>query len=829
MNRSRNHRRTAREMTSKAVLEALENRQLLSTTFYVAANGNDNNAGTQASPWATLQHAANEVQAGDTVDVGAGDYAGFQLSTSGKAGAPITFDAASGAVINGTPGSLNGEIDLSYQSYVTIEGFTIDPTNQTAARAGIWAGGQAGANVTNLILQDNTITHTDWWGILLGFTNNSLITKNNISDVEAQHGIYCGNSPVDDTISFNVISDTNGCGIEDNADGTQGGSGISTGMVLDGNIISDAANGTGAGINFDGVQDSLIENNVIYGSQRNGIALYQYNGNGPSSGDTIVNNTIDMNSNGPSGYAAIQVIDGAINTTIYNNILSSAEMSLEIDPASMSGLKSDYNVFGASGIDPTGVSYSNNITLAAWQAKGYDTHSVQATSVSALFVDAATGNFNLASGSQAIGAGTSTDAPTSDFNGDSRPTDNRYDVGAMQYQGTAAPTSPTPPTTPTVTAPTANNDSYSTTAGTTLNVNATDGVLANDTDPNGLSLSATLVKGPAHGTLTLNSDGSFSYVASSSFSGTDTFTYTAEDSDATSSAATVTITVKAAATVTPPTNPTPAPTADDLSYADQQGKTLNVSAAQGLIGDQPNSAGGTMTCTLVSGPADGALTLNANGSFTYSPTAAFSGKDTFTYALTDSSGTSSPATVTINVTPTQDSSTPTPTSSTPSTTPAAPTALRAWSGNQAVVLLNWQDNTGDASQIEIQRSTDGTNFTTIATVSASQHNYVDNTVSSGTPYYYRLVAVSAAGDDSDPSLVVTVTPGTDSWAGIHAGGGWHYAYPKAPTGTSSKPTKTGSGNGGSDSDSNSGSGASALRTFLSRKAGSFQPWSDVKS
>lgn len=59
-------------------------------------------------------------------------------------------------------------------------------------------------------------------------------------------------------------------------------------------------------------------------------------------------------------------------------------------------------------------------------------------------------------------------------------------------------------------APTAANDAYATDEDTPLNV-AAPGVLANDTDPEGSPLTAVLVSGPAHATLTLNADGSFTY------------------------------------------------------------------------------------------------------------------------------------------------------------------------------------------------------------------------------------------------------------------------------------------------------------------------------
>ena len=91
-------------------------------------------------------------------------------------------------------------------------------------------------------------------------------------------------------------------------------------------------------------------------------------------------------------------------------------------------------------------------------------------------------------------------------------------------------------------APVANDDSYTTTAGQELPVSVP-GVLANDIDSDGDPLAAIVVTGPAHGTLTLNPDGSFTYIPAAGFTGTDTFTYKANDGQLDSNVATVTISV----------------------------------------------------------------------------------------------------------------------------------------------------------------------------------------------------------------------------------------------------------------------------------------------
>jgi uncharacterized delta-60 repeat protein len=90
--------------------------------------------------------------------------------------------------------------------------------------------------------------------------------------------------------------------------------------------------------------------------------------------------------------------------------------------------------------------------------------------------------------------------------------------------------------------PSASNDGYGTDEDAPLTAPAP-GVLANDTDADGDPLSAALVAGPAHGTLTLHADGSFAYTPAADFNGNDTFAYKASDGRVDSNAATVTITV----------------------------------------------------------------------------------------------------------------------------------------------------------------------------------------------------------------------------------------------------------------------------------------------
>src|SRR5208282_2551125 len=92
------------------------------------------------------------------------------------------------------------------------------------------------------------------------------------------------------------------------------------------------------------------------------------------------------------------------------------------------------------------------------------------------------------------------------------------------------------------------------------------------------------------------------------------------------------------------------PSAQDDVFTGQQGTALVVSAPGVLANDTAGSGGGSLTATLVSGPANGSLTLNADGSFTYTPAGNFTGADGFTYQAISGSLTSSVATVVIMIT-----------------------------------------------------------------------------------------------------------------------------------------------------------------------------------
>jgi len=194
------------------------------------------------------------------------------------------------------------------------------------------------------------------------------------------------------------------------------------------------------------------------------------------------------------------------------------------------------------------------------------------------------------------------------------------------------------------TAPFAVDDSYTTDQAVTLDVAAGSGVLVNDTDVDGDALTATIKANAANGTVTLNADGSFQYVPDPLFFGSDTFTYVANDGTVDSNIATVTITVNE---VVPANNP---PVAVDDSYMGMQDTPLVISTP-GVLGNDTDGDSDPLTAKIATGPSAGSVTLNANGSFTYTPGAGTSGTDSFTYVANDGTDNSNAAIVTITVKP----------------------------------------------------------------------------------------------------------------------------------------------------------------------------------
>jgi VCBS repeat-containing protein len=296
-------------------------------------------------------------------------------------------------------------------------------------------------------------------------------------------------------------------------------------------------------------------------------------------------------------------------------------------------------------------------------------------------------------------------------------------------------------------APVATDDSYTTVEDQALTIN-TPGVLANDSDIDGDTLTAMLVSNPASGSLVFNVNGSFTFTPSLNFTGLVTFTYRVSDTQLTSAPATVTITVT-------PVND--APVAVNDAYTTSEDTTLTIPAT-GVLANDSDVDGDVLSAVLVTGVAQGTLNLNGDGSFTYTPSLNFTGVVTFTYRASDTQLTSSPATVTINVTPLND----------------APVAVNdAYTINEDTVLsialpgilANDSDVDGDALNASLVT---GAAHGTLSLNPSGSFLYTPNTNYHGLDSFTYYVSDGAL-TSGVATVTITINPTNDTPAAINDG------------------------------------------------------------
>ncbi|MDM8523903.1 Ig-like domain-containing protein [Desulfococcaceae bacterium HSG8] len=191
--------------------------------------------------------------------------------------------------------------------------------------------------------------------------------------------------------------------------------------------------------------------------------------------------------------------------------------------------------------------------------------------------------------------------------------------------------------------PAAGDDIYETEEDHALTVPAP-GVLSNDSDPDGGLLKPLLISDPAHGSLTLNPDGSFLYTPAPDYAGSDSFTYKAGNDTDYSDAAAVTIKIT-------PVNDAPVGKKD--RYTVNEDDILEI-AAPGVLENDSDTEGERLKAVKISDPVHGSVTLNKNGSFIYTPDENFGGKDSFTYKAKDSTEHSDAVKVKITADPVND-------------------------------------------------------------------------------------------------------------------------------------------------------------------------------
>lgn len=555
------------------------------------------NINNGATTFADCANVGAAYGSGDTINIPAGAYVNSIATTNENLNANGDLDILKNVAIVGAGASNvlldGGGIDRVFHlvtsgKIVAISGVTIQNGNgSTIGGGGIW-------NASTLTLTDALIRNNKASGVGSG-------------GILSQGG---GTTLINSTVSGNTSAD--GVGGIDNYNNSP--------LTITNSTISGNTSSTGIG----GIH---IFNNVIGVLPVVNITNSTLSGNTGGMGGILVsvgtvnltNATISANAGDGTNAGGIQKSSSAATTiTLRNSIVAG-----NTGPACVGTI-----VNGGNNIDDgTSCGWSN--------VSGSMSGTNPLLGPLALNAPGSTRMHALLAGSPAINGvtfGSPNGAPATDQRGVARPVGAGYDIGAFEAP-VGAVNQP----------PVAVNDSYATPFKTTLTV-AAKGVLTNDSDPDSNTFTALYVpnSGPAHGTLSLDFDGGFTYTPTPGYSGPDSFTYYAYDGTVNSATpATVIITVGAAANLSP--------VAQNDSYATPFNTPLTV-AAPGLLGNDNDPDSNPMTAQWSSNPSHGTLTsLNANGGFVYTPMPGYSGSDSFTYHVNDGTANSSATTVSITV------------------------------------------------------------------------------------------------------------------------------------------------------------------------------------
>jgi gliding motility-associated-like protein len=192
--------------------------------------------------------------------------------------------------------------------------------------------------------------------------------------------------------------------------------------------------------------------------------------------------------------------------------------------------------------------------------------------------------------------------------------------------------------------PVANTDVATVNAGASVNTN----VLANDKAANPAAslnpASLSIVTNGANGTAVVNSDGTITYTPKAGFTGVDEITYRICDN----STPALCSTAKVVYTVQPVTEPAKTFATDDYNST-PAGSPVTGS----VLANDGNTAGESVSVTIVSGPtaSEGTLVFNANGTYTFTPAPGFSGPVDVVYTVCSASNVCAKATLHLVVNP----------------------------------------------------------------------------------------------------------------------------------------------------------------------------------
>jgi hypothetical protein len=399
-----------------------------------ADKGDDNNDGSQASPFKTISRASQVIQPGDLVRIADGNYSGeVVVTTSGDAEAPIAFAAADGAKVTLSKGGFKITAD-----YITVQGITVQKVSDSA-EAGIFVTGGTG-----IVLRDITAQNNAGGGIKIKPTDkpvaNLLIAGGTFQDNNGSGIVAASDTNALTGVRVENVTLTNNAG-----DGLQ----IERASEVTVSRVSTSGNGKDNarnGVWIKQVSDAQIGGVFTEDNGHDGIALRNNQnilisrcisrGNGHHGFDSIegcsqityANNVSYANGNTDADKGLY--VTATSGVTVRNNVFfnnSGDQVAISNEGGDVQNIVSDHNLIFRSKGNRLVRWFSHYYgDLASYQAaSGLD---VASLSIDPKFTDPDKDNFTPLPGSPLIDAGTKIPGVTDNFAG------KAPDIGTIEYR-----------------------------------------------------------------------------------------------------------------------------------------------------------------------------------------------------------------------------------------------------------------------------------------------------------------------------------------------------------------------------------------------------------